>query len=192
VKLSGGTLAAICSDLSESTSGLMYYPNSAEALKRLARHLRANGVIAFQEIDCGSARAVPELSLYKKQEEWVSKALQLAGAGLNLGSKLYTVFLAAGLPAPSMRVDTPIVGAFDSGAEVACQVLAEVLRSLLPLMDRFGVVTATEVDVDTFAHRLLNELRVGGGVMIWNSIIGAWARKPDMNPRLLGRRPARP
>src|SRR6516162_7329634 len=42
-------------------SVLMYYPSPVEALRKLARHLRADGVIAFQEIDCGGARAVPPL-----------------------------------------------------------------------------------------------------------------------------------
>jgi SAM-dependent methyltransferase len=158
-------------------SVLMYYANPAETLKRLVRHLRANGVIAFQEIDSGTARAVPQLTLYNKQNKWISTVLKLAGADVNMGSKLYREFLAAGLPAPSMRVDTPIVGAYDDGAEVACQVLAGVLRSLLPLMEQFGVVAATEVDVATFAERLLKELRAGGGVMIGNSIIRAWSRK---------------
>ena len=156
---------------------LMYYANPAETLNRLVRHLRANGAMAFQEVDSGTARAVPQLILYNKHNQWVSAILKLAGADVNMGSKLYSVFLAAGLPAPTMRVDTPIVGAYDDGAEVACEVLAGVLRSLLPLMERSGVVAASEVDVDTFAERLLKELRAGGGVMISNSIIGAWARK---------------
>jgi ubiquinone/menaquinone biosynthesis C-methylase UbiE len=159
-------------------SVLMYYPSPVEALRKLARHLRADGVIAFQEIDCGGARAVPPLASYEKHNEWASKTLRLAGTHLNVGSKLYQAFLTAGLPAPSMQVDTPIIGAYDARAEEACQVLADVLRSLLPLMEKFGVATAAEVDIDTFGQRLLNELQRGGGVMIWNSVIGAWARKP--------------
>jgi hypothetical protein len=77
-----------------------------------------------------------------------------------------------------MRIDTPIVGAYDVTADVACHVLADVLKSLLPLMEEFRVATASEVEIATFGRRLLSELRGGGGVMIWNSLIGAWARKP--------------
>jgi ubiquinone/menaquinone biosynthesis C-methylase UbiE len=160
-------------------SVLMYYRDPADTLKKLARSVRNGGIMAFQEIDCGSARAVPRLALYDKHNEWVSKTLTMAGTDLNMGSKLYATFLAAGFPPPSMRVDTPIVGAYDSGAPMACHVLCEVLRSLKPMMEKFGVTTASELDVDSFASQLFVELAAGGGVMIWNSIIGAWARKGE-------------
>ena len=158
-------------------SVLMYYRDPANTLKKLARTVRKGGIMAFQEIDCGSARAVPQLPLYDQQNQWVSKALTMAGTDLNMGAKLYATFLAAGLPPPSMRVDTPIVGAYDPRALNACQVLGEVLRSLNSVTEKFGVTTACGLDVDNFASRLFLELQAGGGVMIWNSIIGAWARR---------------
>jgi SAM-dependent methyltransferase len=35
----------------------MYYPDPAEVLRRLARHLRPGGIIAFQEADTPASRA---------------------------------------------------------------------------------------------------------------------------------------
>ena len=158
-------------------SVLMYYRDPAETLRKLASKLKPGGIIAFQEIDCGSARAVPRLALYDKHEELVSKTLTLAGTDLNMGSKLYAALGMAGFHSPSMRVNTPIVGAHDAEAPGACYVLAEVLRSIQPLMEKFGVITDSELQIDTFAPRLYDELQAGGGVMIWNSIISAWAHK---------------
>jgi hypothetical protein len=94
-----------------------------------------------------------------------------------MGSKLYAALGMAGFHPPSMRVDTPIIGAHDAEAPRACYVLAEVLRSIQPLMEKFGVITDSELQIDTFATRLYDELRAGGGVMIWNSIVSAWVHK---------------
>src|SRR5829696_3495629 len=49
---------------------------------------------------------------------------------------------------------------FDAGYEFA----AGTLRSLLPLIEKFGIVTAEEVEVDTLAERLREELVASGGV----------------------------
>ncbi len=45
-------------------------------------------------------------------------------------------------------------------------------------MERFGVATATDVDPDTLAERLLSDLRASDGIIIGPPLVGAWARKP--------------
>ena len=55
---------------------------------------------------------------------------------------------------------------------------ANVMRGVLPLMERFGVATAAELEPDTLAERLQDELRATNGIVISPPMIGAWARLP--------------
>jgi hypothetical protein len=55
---------------------------------------------------------------------------------------------------------------------------AAFVRSLLPAMERLGIVSADEVEVDTLAAQLRDELTTSGGAVVWVSMIGAVARKP--------------
>ena len=56
--------------------------------------------------------------------------------------------------------------------------LASVFRSIMPLMERFGVATAEEVDIDTLADRLYDETVTGGAIVALQMIVSAFARKP--------------
>jgi hypothetical protein len=48
----------------------------------------------------------------------------------------------------------------------------------MPLMERLGVATPSEVDIDTLAARLEEETCGAGGVNMPPPVIGAWARNP--------------
>ena len=92
-----------------------------------------------------------------------------------MGTLLFPTFVRAGLPRPQMNLE----GRVDGGpGSAAYQLLAETARSLLPMMERLGVATAAEVQIDTLAARLEAEVCAGGGVIVTPPLIGAWARKP--------------
>ena len=55
--------------------------------------------------------------------------------------------------------------------------LAETVRSLPPVIEKTGVATKEEVDVDTLANRLREEVVAGGGVIYSPVYVGAWIRK---------------
>ena len=55
---------------------------------------------------------------------------------------------------------------------------ANVMRGLVPLMERLGITTAGELQSDTLAERLQDELRAANGIVISPPMIGAWARVP--------------
>ena len=57
--------------------------------------------------------------------------------------KLHAAFVAAGLPAPSMRLEAIIAGGADSPERL--DVVPDIVGSLLPTMERLGVATAAEV-----------------------------------------------
>jgi hypothetical protein len=53
----------------------------------------------------------------------------------------------------------------------------DIVRSLLPEMERLGLATAAEIDIDTYADRVRDELIATGGVIVGRGDVGAWAHK---------------
>jgi hypothetical protein len=46
-------------------------------------------------------------------------------------------------------------------------------------MERLGITSAAELQGDTLAERLLDELRPAQGIVMSPPMIGAWARLPN-------------
>ncbi len=71
-----------------------------------------------------------------------------------------------------------LLGRVDGSADSAAyEILAETLRSLLPAAERFGIVKAGDMEIDTLAARLREQVSGGGGVILMPLLIGAWTRK---------------
>src|SRR5215468_6922680 len=153
---------------------LMYYPDPAGAIRKLIKNVRPGGLIVFQEVDLASARSVPVAPLYERCLTWIKQALSTSGARINLGSELYRVFLAAGLPAPSMRMDALIGG----GPQCPVyEIVAELIQSLLPAMEKMKIASAAEVGISTLVQRMRDEVVALRGVVLSAGFIGAWSRK---------------
>lgn len=153
---------------------LMYYPNPVDAVRRLAGHIRDGGLIIFQEFDIGNARSLPLAPTFERHVRWIKQTLSATGARTQLGLELYSVFVAAGLPGPTMRMDALIGGGPDCPAY---ELVAEVTRSLLPVIEKLRIATATEVDVSSLAQRLRDEVVAANGVVLSPGLIGSWSRK---------------
>lgn len=153
---------------------LMFLPDPAAVLRGLVQYVRKGGIVAFQEMDISAARSVPAPLLWEQCREWIRTTFELAGVDIEMGPKLFATFRQAGLPAPQMNLHARIGGGPDSPH---CEYVAGVVSSLLPMMERHGVATATEVAIDTLPSRLREELVSRDGVSILPSIVGAWTRK---------------
>lgn len=154
---------------------LMYYPDPAGAIQKLARHLRAGGVIVFQEFDMDNMRSLPDAPTFESAAGWMKKTLHATGTRIQLGLELYPVFLAAGLPGPSLRMDVLIGG----GLEFPYEIIAGTIQSLLPMMEELKISTAAEVDLPTLVERMRREVVASKGVVLSPGLIGAWSRKPE-------------
>ena len=153
---------------------LMYYPDPVDAIRKLTRHVRPGGLVVFQEVDLANARSVPVAPLYERCLTWIKQALSASGARINLGLELYPVFLAAGLPGPSMRMDALIGG----GPQCPVyEIVAELIQSLLPAMEKMKIAGAAEVGISTLAQRMRDEVVALKGVVLSAGFIGAWSRK---------------
>ena len=84
-------------------------------------------------------------------------------------------FVDAGLPAPQVRMEGNCGGGPDWGGY---DLVAETVRTLLPAIERYGIATAAEVDVETLAERMRAEVVAGGGVICFSVFWGVWAPTP--------------
>jgi hypothetical protein len=59
----------------------------------------------------------------------------------------------------------------------AYELVAEVIQSLLPVMEKLKIATAAEVEISTLAQRMREEVVALKGVVLSPGLIGAWSRK---------------
>jgi len=155
---------------------LMYYPDPVDAVFKLTRHLRPLGLIVFQEFDMQYVRSLPAAPTFECATELMKRTLRATDTRIELGMELYSVFLAAGLPGPSLRMDILIGG----GAEFqGYEILAETIQSLLPAMERFAIAAPAELGSPTLAEKMRDEVVASKGVALSPALIGAWSRKPE-------------
>jgi SAM-dependent methyltransferase len=154
---------------------LMYYPNPVDAVRKLLAHFRAGGIIAFQEFDATGCKSHPSSPTYERCVNWIVQTLQLSGADTSVGLKLHHIFRSAGLPAPMLRLDGIVGGGPDAPGYEA---VADVVRSLLPAIEKFGIATAAEVEIDSLAKRIRDEVLSKDGVVVAPLMIGAWSCHP--------------
>jgi SAM-dependent methyltransferase len=154
---------------------LMYAADPAQALRSLLPQVRSGGIVAFQEFDYTTLVALPSFALVEQLADWWRRVASQAGIELQMGLKLFPTYVAAGLPGPEMHGETILGGGPDFAGYAY---LAGIYRSILPLLERFGIAAAGEVDIDTLADRLREEMVARGGVITLQMAVGTFARKP--------------
>jgi ubiquinone/menaquinone biosynthesis C-methylase UbiE len=153
---------------------LVLQPDPAAMLRKLVAHLQPGGVVVFHEPDFDSERSFPPAPTYDRCCRWVVETLRVSGADPRMGIKLHATFLAAGLGAPSIQLESIITGGVNSADHV--QFKTELACTLVPEMERLGVAMASEVDSETLAERILAEVIAAGSVIVGRAEIGAWSR----------------
>ena len=136
---------------------LMYMSDPGKAFSKLITHLKPGGIAAFQEPEYTLYPAFlhPDTPLINQLIRWILDVFEHSGAHLDMGIGLYRAFVDAGLPPPKMHLESPI-GAAKTWA--GYRYMATIFQSLLPLLEKYGLATAEQVDVDTLAARLREEV----------------------------------
>lgn len=158
---------------------LMYSPDPAALVRRLTALVRPGGIVTFQEFDFDGVRTDPRCPLVELSVDRLRETFTRSGADIRMGMKLGRVFEDAGLPPPAMLLGARV----ERGPEaMTYEQIAEITRSLLPLMEKTRVATAEEVAVDTLAARLREEAIALKATLVSPSLIAAWTRTPDGAP----------
>ena len=150
---------------------LMYVPDPAAAVRRAASLVRPGGLVCLHEVDLVYDWAAPMTPLWAQMRAWFLAVLERTNAATRMGLALYPTFVAAGLPAPELRLECWV-----GGGGNGTWAWANAMRGVLPLMERFGIATAADLAPETLADRLQAELRAANGIVILPPMIGAWAR----------------
>lgn len=168
----GGTMDAVVGRLV-----LMYMADPAAALKQLTQCLRPGGIIAFEEVDFTFYRssARPDTPLMNDLAEWLLAVFERSGAHMTMGGDLYRTFIKAGLPEPVLQFEAPMGG---SETWAGYPYIANSFRSLLPLLEEFGIATAEEVAVDTLAARVRQEVEASQHPVVLAPHVTAWTMLP--------------
>ena len=155
---------------------LLFQRDPAAMIRRLAAQVRRGGLVFFHEPDFDGARSTPPAPTYDRCFQWNCEALQRSGADIRMGAKLFSTFLAAGLPAPRMQLETLISGVPTNTD--ALDLVSDLAASLAGTMERLGIATTEEIDLETLAERMTREAAENGSVIQGRFEIGAWSRLP--------------
>jgi SAM-dependent methyltransferase len=155
---------------------LMYQRDPAAMLRKLIAHLMPGGAVVFHEPYRDGIRSFPPVPAYDRGWELVDETFRRSGADPTMGIKLHTTFLAAGLPAPSMRMESVIGGGTNSADQVHFEM--DVVETLAPEIRRLEISTDEGDDLETWAERTLTDVIANNSVIVGRAEVGAWSRIP--------------
>ena len=139
---------------------LMYLREPAAALRRVAALAKPNATIAFIEMDLLGEAYPGAAPTWMHCLQLIRETYTKAGLEPLPGLKLYSWYVAAGLTPRRAQ----FFGRTEGGpTSPAYGYVEQTMRSLLPMMERFGVTTAQALDVDTIAERMRSETLASGG-----------------------------
>jgi SAM-dependent methyltransferase len=152
---------------------LMYQPDAAESLRRIAASVRPGGLVAFQEHDSSMAPiSLVPLPLHDRVRGWIWQTVEREGADVRMGLGLAAAMEAAGLHVEHVRAEA-IVQRPD-----APQPLAAIVGAMLPRMLAHDVASEAEIDIGTLAERLSEERVRTATTSLGELVFCAWARTP--------------
>lgn len=153
---------------------LMHCPNPVHVVRQLARNLSPGGLVVFQDMDVKGARVEPMVPLVTQAIWRVNETFVRAGIDPSPGLRLPGILTEAGFDLPRTHCEARVEL---SPADQSIGMLVDITRTLLPLMERTAVATPEEVDIDTYAARLRDQIVAHNAVVMPPPLVGAWARR---------------
>jgi SAM-dependent methyltransferase len=153
---------------------LMHLPDPTAAVRAAAAHVRPGGIVTFQDFTTAEVRVHPPLPKVQETVDLITETLERLGADTRGGDNLRSIFLAAGLPEPELRLESLIGGGPD---DPIFRLVAGVTQTLRPAMERVGLAPPDEVDPERLAAELETEVADARGVLVSPPLVAAWARR---------------
>jgi hypothetical protein len=120
--------------------------------------------------------SVPPAPLWLRTGEILVETFRRAGTTVDVGMGLRSSFEVAGLPSPSLRAERIVAG----GEKFAGYAyLAGVIRSIVPMIEQYGVASADDLSVDTLERRLRDQVVSLHATVVFSAIVSAWSRADD-------------
>lgn len=151
---------------------LLYTPEPHEVLAKFARLVRPGGVVAMMEYEMTAAGTLPPTELSTRVIRWITEAFHRSGLDESLGARLAEVLARAGLGQATVL---GLQGYRPPGDRDTAWMAECMVRTLLPVLERTGVATAAEVDIDTLAERFAQDSAAHDAVLKSPTLVGAWA-----------------
>jgi SAM-dependent methyltransferase len=164
----GGPFDAVVARLA-----LLYTPEPALVLKRFASLLRPGGLVVVMEYEMTAAGMLPSDPLAERVVGWICEAFRRSGLDPLLGARLGDVLRGAGLASPAVL---GLQAYLPAGHPVGPRMAADVVRTLLPTIERTGIATADEVAIESLHERLTAVQTSRGAVFKPPTLVGAWGR----------------
>lgn len=167
-----------CFDAAVGRFVLMYTGDVTATLQAVAERVKPGGVVAFAEADFNTALDYEQAGsdgLNRTAWEWVNRAFACGGVPTTMAGLLYRAYIAAGLRAPVMALQAPLCGAEE---QIGFEWFATSLRSMSPMLEQYGIVSAETLDLETFVPRSRASVADSGLPLILLPVVTAWTRKP--------------
>lgn len=146
---------------------LQFQPDPAAMLRAVAAHAVSGGIVAFHELDWTGFRSVPAVPSWDRLCRRIVEAVEAGGANPHMGGELPSIFAAAGLGAPTVRM-TALVGAGPDLGDVVGRGVRVALTLLSPDED--------DPDGERLAAQILEEAAVEESLVLGPTEFGAWSR----------------
>ena len=151
---------------------LAYLKEPSAALRRLAKSVRPGGIVAMVEFDVRVMCVSPHSPLHQQVIDWIVDAFEGSGVNPSLGSDIAKVFHDAGLPWPSVKS----VQYAAAGPDGPLWYYGDLLRTLMPNVERLGLATTDMVEIESLADRLSAEAEAKKTTAFLPRWVCAWAR----------------
>jgi SAM-dependent methyltransferase len=152
---------------------LMHLPDAPTAVRAATRHVRAGGIVAFQDFTTAEVRVYPPLPKTQRALDRINQTFERLGSDVRGGDNLRAIFLAAGLPEPELRAESMIGGGPDAPV---FWMISGVTATLRAAMEGFGLAAPGEIDPEQLFEEVRDEVGEAGGVVVAPPLVGAWAR----------------
>jgi SAM-dependent methyltransferase len=152
---------------------LLYLPHPDDVLRRFAGLLRPGGIVAVMEYEMAAAGTLPPTALSEQVTFWVTESFRRSGLDASLGARLTQVLRRAGLDGATML---GLQKYCEAGDRDGPRMAAGIIRTLLPVLDKTGVATPDEVDIDTLEDRIARDCINHDVIFTFPTLVGAWAR----------------
>jgi len=142
---------------------LMYLPDAAKTLVRLASLAKPGAIVAFQEHGrAGLPAGNGDLVLHRQLYDWNWSTVSAEGGDVGLALRLADTMRRVGLSVEEARGEAILLHPEQPSF------LPTLTQVMLPRMVERGVATAEQVDMATLPQRIEDEQRAAGGLIVWD------------------------